>query len=350
MPNRNQPALTTSIADKLKAFLRLNKGEKAVAIETQQALYYTQPYSLSEGAITRLEVTNPKAFYETCVYQAKPMFIAEDILHYFSCLYKESSEYGYCLFPNVSASELIASQNEGGSFQSGLPYLNFVICDREHLQVLNTVKLTKGLIDHPPSEANDFLSNKMFMSDISLHHIDHLPFIRNDEIRRVFIEAEHRLTHQLGLNEPICLLDDSEHAFYKLASDQVEEYGYHMFAKASLEALIDVADSIDDHSEAVKHYHKIANKTVDFIICDPVTLKVLACCNFDDKEDLFEQSALLMSGIPLYQISKNQPFSTVCIAEMLEDISNHALNTAQTYQSSEQDTDTCSSPLKTEVA
>ena len=102
------------------------------------------------------------------------------------------------------------------------------------------------------------------------------------------------------------LLTKREYRFYLLLRDVADEYHYIICPKVGVKDLL----SVTDQKQYMKYFHKIAQKHVDFVICDK-DLYVLFAIELDDsthetkdakKRDHLKDKAFAAAGIPLKRI------------------------------------------------
>lgn len=104
------------------------------------------------------------------------------------------------------------------------------------------------------------------------------------------------------------LLTKREYRFYLLLREIADEYHYLICPKVGLKDLLTVTDK----KQYMKYFHKIAQKHVDFVICDQ-DLHVLFAIELDDsthetrdarKRDHLKDKAFAAAGIPLKRITE----------------------------------------------
>lgn len=104
------------------------------------------------------------------------------------------------------------------------------------------------------------------------------------------------------------LLTKREYRFYLLLRDVADEYHYIICPKVGVKDLL----SVTDQKQYMKYFHKIAQKHVDFVICDR-DLHVLFALELDDsthdtrdarKRDHLKDKAFAAAGIPLKRITE----------------------------------------------
>lgn len=104
------------------------------------------------------------------------------------------------------------------------------------------------------------------------------------------------------------LLTKREYRFYLLLREVADEYHCIICPKVGVKDLL----SVTDQKQYMKYFHKIAQKHVDFVICDR-DLHVLFALELDDsthdtrdarKRDHLKDKAFAAAGIPLKRITE----------------------------------------------
>ncbi len=104
------------------------------------------------------------------------------------------------------------------------------------------------------------------------------------------------------------LLTKREYRFYLLLREVADEYHCIICPKVGVKDLL----SVTDKKQYMKYFHKIAQKHVDFVICDQ-DLYVLFAIELDDsthetrdarKRDHLKDKAFAAAGIPLKRITE----------------------------------------------
>lgn len=104
------------------------------------------------------------------------------------------------------------------------------------------------------------------------------------------------------------LLTKREYRFYLLLREVADEYHCIICPKVGVKDLL----SVTDQKQYMKYFHKIAQKHVDFVICDQ-DLYVLFAIELDDsthetrdarKRDHLKDKAFASAGIPLKRITE----------------------------------------------
>lgn len=104
------------------------------------------------------------------------------------------------------------------------------------------------------------------------------------------------------------LLTKREYRFYFLLREIADEYNCIICPKVGVKDLL----AVTDKRQYMKYFHKIAQKHVDFVICDQ-TLRVLFAIELDDsthetkdarKRDHLKDKAFAAAGIPLKRITE----------------------------------------------
>ena len=103
------------------------------------------------------------------------------------------------------------------------------------------------------------------------------------------------------------LLTKREYRFYLLLKEVADEYHYIICPKVGVKDLL----AVTDKKQYMKYFHKIAQKHVDFVICDK-DLYVLFAIELDDtthatkdakRRDHLKNKAFAAAGIPLKRIT-----------------------------------------------
>lgn len=78
------------------------------------------------------------------------------------------------------------------------------------------------------------------------------------------------------------LLTKNEWAFYKGIKQVCNENNLHIISKVRLADLVEVKKEIE-YKDKQKYFNKIKNKHIDFVLCNPDNLAVIALVELDDK-------------------------------------------------------------------
>lgn len=78
------------------------------------------------------------------------------------------------------------------------------------------------------------------------------------------------------------LLTKNEWAFYKKIKPICNKYNLHIISKVRLADLVEVKKDLD-YKDKQKYFNKIKNKHIDFVLCNPDNLAVIALIELDDK-------------------------------------------------------------------
>lgn len=101
---------------------------------------------------------------------------------------------------------------------------------------------------------------------------------------------------------------EKEYRFYLLLREVADEYHYLICPKVGVKDLL----AVTDKKQYMKYFHKIAQKHVDFVICDR-DLHVLFALELDDsthdtkdarKRDHLKDKAFAAAGVPLKRITE----------------------------------------------
>ncbi len=103
--------------------------------------------------------------------------------------------------------------------------------------------------------------------------------------KKTLIEPEEKFPYKLHLR----FFTKSEYAFYKELQKQVGDK-YAIFSKVRLADFIDVdIDKYKNRSEWQIYWNKIKSKHVDFLLCDPETLKPMVAVELNGKSHQTEK-------------------------------------------------------------
>lgn len=106
---------------------------------------------------------------------------------------------------------------------------------------------------------------------------------------------------------PRHILTKREYKFYLLLRRTAEEYDCLVCPKVGVKDLL----TVTDRRNYMKYFHKIAQKHIDFVICDR-ELRVLFALELDDsshetrdarRRDTFKNKAFAAAGVPLKRIT-----------------------------------------------
>lgn len=106
------------------------------------------------------------------------------------------------------------------------------------------------------------------------------------------------------------LLTKNEWAFYKKLKPICDRYNLHILAKVRLADLVDVS-SQKQGKDRIKYFNMVSKKHVDFVLCKPDNLQVLALLELDDKShqaqsrqqrDSFVDAVCQKAGYPVAHI------------------------------------------------
>ncbi|MEO0587119.1 MAG: DUF2726 domain-containing protein [Planctomycetota bacterium] len=110
------------------------------------------------------------------------------------------------------------------------------------------------------------------------------------------------------------LLTKAERSFFGVL-DQAVGNRYLVFAKVRLADLLQVRTGTEGRQS---HQNKIQSKHIDFVLCDPNTVEIVACVELDDashnrkdrqERDLFVDRALVAAGLPLIRFRAQRTYS-----------------------------------------
>lgn len=77
------------------------------------------------------------------------------------------------------------------------------------------------------------------------------------------------------------LLTKNEWYFYKKIKPICEKYNLHIISKVRLADIVDVKSNLNKSEQQI-YFNKIQNKHVDFILCNPENLAIVALIELDD--------------------------------------------------------------------
>lgn len=78
------------------------------------------------------------------------------------------------------------------------------------------------------------------------------------------------------------LLTKNEWYFYKKLKPICDKYNLHILSKIRFADLVEVESKIDN-KEKIKYFNKISRKHIDFVLCKPENLQIIALIELDDK-------------------------------------------------------------------
>lgn len=78
------------------------------------------------------------------------------------------------------------------------------------------------------------------------------------------------------------LLTKNEWYFYKRLKNICDKNNLHIIAKVRFADLVEIDKAKIDKNEYIKYFNKINKKHVDFVLCNPENLKVIALIELDD--------------------------------------------------------------------
>ena len=121
------------------------------------------------------------------------------------------------------------------------------------------------------------------------------------------------------------LLTKNEWAFYKKIKPIGDENKLHIISKVRLADLVEVSKEISGKDKQ-KYFNKIKNKHIDFVLCNPENLAVIALIELDDsshqredrvKRDIFVNSLCEKVGYKIIRIAQNDDFKNSLIELIL---------------------------------
>ncbi len=117
------------------------------------------------------------------------------------------------------------------------------------------------------------------------------------------------------------LLTKNEWAFYKKIKPICDKNNIHIISKVRLADIIEVKKGLDNQ-ERQKYFNKIINKHIDFILCNPENLAILALVELDDKSherkeriesDNFKNNLFKTVGYKLIRTNQQSDFEKILI-------------------------------------
>ncbi len=122
------------------------------------------------------------------------------------------------------------------------------------------------------------------------------------------------------------LMTETELAFFGILEQALED-SYRIYSKVRLEDIIQVKPGIEK-ATAFAARNRIKCRHIDFVLCDPETLKILASIELDDRSherpermdrDDFVDEALRVCGIPCIRFPVQRNYSSREIRQAVED-------------------------------
>jgi len=118
----------------------------------------------------------------------------------------------------------------------------------------------------------------------------------------------------------------AERIFYRALKSAVA-HQYEIFAQVRVADLLDVQKGMSK-ADYQKHVNKIKSKRIDFVLCDPLDLKVICAIELDDSHhhdetgrvqiDHFLNTSFETAGLPLLHCRARHRYSNQDIISMLE--------------------------------
>jgi ssDNA-binding Zn-finger/Zn-ribbon topoisomerase 1 len=125
------------------------------------------------------------------------------------------------------------------------------------------------------------------------------------------------------------LFTPAERSFYGVLNQAVGA-DYHIFAKVRLADLFKVHSGLEA-KDRLRAFNRISAKHIDFVLCDPSSLDVLAAIELDDKShahpkrksrDEFVNRVFAEAGLPLGRIAAKKAYSLTDVRSLLSQILN----------------------------
>lgn len=124
------------------------------------------------------------------------------------------------------------------------------------------------------------------------------------------------------------LLTKNEWAFYKEIKPICDKNNLHIISKVRLADIVEVDKNIE-YKERQKYFNKIKNKHIDFILCNPDNLAIIALVELDDKSherkdreksDEFKNKLFEKVGYKLIRARRNENFEKKLIDSQIIEI------------------------------
>lgn len=121
------------------------------------------------------------------------------------------------------------------------------------------------------------------------------------------------------------LLTKNEWAFYKKIKPICDKNNLHIISKVRLADIVEVKKGLEN-KEWQKYFNKIKNKHVDFILCNPENLAIIAIIELDDKtherkdrieSDNFKNKLFDCIDYKLIRTTQNSDFEKILIENKL---------------------------------
>lgn len=115
------------------------------------------------------------------------------------------------------------------------------------------------------------------------------------------------------------LLTKNEWTFYKKIKPICDNNNLHIISKVRLADLVEVSKEVNGKDKQ-KYFNKIKNKHIDFVLCNPTNLAVIALVELDDsshqredriKRDIFVNSLCDKVGYKIIRIKQNEDFKNL---------------------------------------
>lgn len=132
------------------------------------------------------------------------------------------------------------------------------------------------------------------------------------------------------------LLTKNEWVFYKKLKPVCDKYDLHILSKIRFADLVEVKDSVDK-KERIKYFNRISRKHIDFVLCKPENLQVVALIELDDKShdntnraerDSFVDKVCAVSGYKMVHIRNYEEIEEkLAAAEIITKSEEEIINT-----------------------
>ncbi|SHJ63691.1 Protein of unknown function [Malonomonas rubra DSM 5091] len=138
---------------------------------------------------------------------------------------------------------------------------------------------------------------------------------KNDNLRNFPYEKQARL------------LSPAERSFFGVL-EQATGDSYRIFTKVRLGDLFKVRSGLD-YKDKLRAFNKISAKHIDFVICSPESIEVLAAIELDDKShthakrkarDKFVNQVFEVAGLPLGRVPAKKGYTSADVQRVLSQI------------------------------
>jgi len=144
--------------------------------------------------------------------------------------------------------------------------------------------------------------------------------------QRFYPSADRHDAADILYEKAYSLLSPTELSFYEVLRQAVGDSRL-IFAKVRLADIFAVTVDLETR-EGIAAFNRIAKTHVDFVLCDPESLEVVAAIELDDdghgldgilKQDDFISEVFATVGLPLVRIAARKSYALADVAELLAD-------------------------------